>query len=190
MSLKLYTDKTEKFECSIELEGVRLQDSSIRAILEFDNKKYLVDGTIGTTGVAVDGTTRSNGKAVIQFPKLKNIAESGEKGKMVLEIIADDAYFQPYSESFTVHTAKRATVEVISQQESKPKVVIEKIKKTTKKKDPLSDIVKLFETRGITKKELYTNKDKFSKVLYTYYQQANINESYSNYLKKIINRLS
>ena len=34
-------------------------------------------------------------------------------------------------------------------------------------------------------KELYSNKDKFSKVLYTYYQQANINESYADYLKDI-----
>jgi hypothetical protein len=150
----------------------------------------MVDGSIKSTGTASDGTTRSTGQAVIQFPKLKNIADAGETGNMVLEIIADDAYFQPYSESFTVDTAKKATVEVIKKEEVKPKVVIEKTTPTVvKKKSSLFDIISLFEQRGITKKEVYSNKDRFSKVLYTYYQQANINESYADYLKKIISRL-
>tara|TARA_R100000008_G_C3582187_1_gene169341 strand:- start:670 stop:1245 length:576 start_codon:yes stop_codon:yes gene_type:complete len=190
MSLKLYTDKKELFECSIELEGVKLQDSSIRAILEFNDKKYLVDGNIKNTGVAVDGSTRASGQATIEFPKLKNIAEAGESGTMVLEIIADDAYFQPYSEKFIIDTSKKATVEVVKKAEIKPRVVVEKTTTpTVKKATPLSDIVSLFEARGITRKELYSNKDKFSKVLYTYYQQANINESYADYLKEIISRL-
>ena len=176
MSLKLYTDKQELFECNIELTGVSLTNSVIRAILEFNDKKILVDGKIKKTASATDGTIADIGQAVIAFPKLKNIADAGDTGNMVLEIIADDAYFKPYQENFVVETSKKATV--------KPKVVIEK------KNNPLDDIVKLFESRGVTKKDLYTNKDKFSKLIYTYYQQSNINESYSKFIKNIINRLN
>ena len=183
MSLKLYTDKQELFECNIELTGVSLTNSVIRAILEFNDKKILVDGKIKKTASATDGTIADIGQAVIAFPKLKNIADAGDTGNMVLEIIADDAYFKPYQENFVVETSKKATVE-IKKATVKPKVVIEK------KNNPLDDIVKLFETRGVTKKDLYTNKDKFSKLIYTYYQQSNINESYSKFIKKIINRLN
>ena len=183
MSLKLYTDKKEVFECTIQLEGVQLSDSKIRAILNFDNNnKYLIEGRVVTTERSTDGTVKASGKAVIPFPKLKNIAEAGMGGNMQLEIIADDAYFQPYEERFTVDTSKKATVEVVTKQEQKPSVVIEKI-------SPINDLTKMLVEKGITKKELYDNKDKFSKVLHTYYQQANINESYKEFLQIIINRL-
>tara|TARA_A100001201_G_scaffold50708_1_gene50414 strand:+ start:398 stop:916 length:519 start_codon:yes stop_codon:yes gene_type:complete len=171
MSLKLYTDKTEVFECNVELTGVPMNQSSIRAILEFNDKKLLVDGNIS-----------SSGEASITLPKLKNLANEGQVGKMVLEVIADDAYFKPYEETFSVLTSKKATVEVKKIEQVKPKVVIEKV-------TPISTIVEMLKDNGITKKDVYTNKSKFSKVLYNYYQEANINESYDNYLKNIISRL-
>ena len=171
MSIKLYTDKSEIFECNVELQGVAMNESSIRGILEFSNKKILVDGIIG-----------ADGKASIQFPKLKQFAQEGEAGKMVLEVIADDAYFQPYEENFSVLTSKKATVEVIKSKAATPKVVVEKV-------TPVSKIINMLKESGITKKDVYSNKDKFSKVLYNYYQEANINESYNKYLKNIISRL-
>lgn len=171
MSLKLYTDKSEVFECNVELTGVAMNQSSIRAILEFNDTKLLVDGSIN-----------SSGEASIPLPKLKNIASEGEVGKMVLEVIADDAYFQPYSENFSVMTARKATVEVKKTISVKPKVVVEKV-------TPIVTIANMLKENGITKKDVYSNKDKFSKVLYNYYQESNINESYTKYLKKIISRL-
>ena len=45
---------------------------------------------------------------------LNNISEDGEVGKMELEVIAEDAYFQPYEETFKVETSKKATVEVLN----------------------------------------------------------------------------
>ena len=61
MSLKLYTDKSEIFECNVALEGASIKDSKLRAILKFDDKNLMVEGKI-----------KSNGKGEIIFPKLKN----------------------------------------------------------------------------------------------------------------------
>ena len=120
MSLKLYTDKSEVFECNVSLQGASIKGSKLRAILKFDDKNLMVEGKIN-----------SNGKGEILFPKLKNISEDGDVGTMELEVIAEDAYFQPYEETFSVVTSKKATVEVLSKKPSKPKIVVEKIKKKT-----------------------------------------------------------
>ena len=116
MSIKLYTDKSEIFECNVSLEGASIKDSKLRAILKFDDKNLMVEGKI-----------KSNGKGEIVLPKLKNISQDGEVGKMELEVIAEDAYFQPYEETFQVITSKKAKVEVLSKTKTKPKIVIEKV---------------------------------------------------------------
>ena len=41
MSLKLYTDKSEVFECNVSLQGASIKESKLRAILKFDDKSYL-----------------------------------------------------------------------------------------------------------------------------------------------------
>ena len=71
MSIKLYTDKTELFECNVSLEGASIKNSKLRAILKFDDKNLMVEGKIN-----------SNGKGQIILPKLKNISQDGEVGKM------------------------------------------------------------------------------------------------------------
>ena len=129
MSLKLYTDKSEVFECNVSLQGASIKESKLRAILKFDDKNLMVEGKIN-----------SNGKGEILFPKLKNISEDGDVGTMELEVIAEDAYFQPYEETFSVVTSKKATVEVLSKKPSKPKIVVEKIKKRT----PAQELINLF----------------------------------------------
>ena len=70
-------------------EGVDIKDSKIRAILKFDDKNLMIEGKIGT-----------GGKGEIVFPKLKGLTKEGVGGTMQLEVIADDAYFQPYEEEF------------------------------------------------------------------------------------------
>ena len=42
--LKLYTDKSEIFECNVALEGVDIKDSKIRAILKFNDKNLMIEG--------------------------------------------------------------------------------------------------------------------------------------------------
>ena len=172
MSLKLYTDKSEIFECNVSLEGASIKNSKLRAILKFDDKNLMVEGKIN-----------SNGKGKIVFPKLKNISEEGEVGKMELEVIAEDAYFQPYKEVFKVETSKKATVEVLNKKSLKPKIVVEKI-------TPEFELMSLLKERGITKKMLIKNKSNFSKVLYNYYKEANINEGFDKFLQKVLKKLS
>ena len=172
MSLKLYTDKSEIFECNISLEGVSIKNSKLRAILKFDDKNLMVEGKIN-----------SNGKGKIVFPKLKNISEEGEVGKMELEVIAEDAYFQPYEETFKVETSKKATVEVLNKKLLKPKIVVEKI-------TPEKELLNLLKERGITKRTLIENKSRLSKVLYNYYKETNINEGFDKFLQKVLKKLS
>ena len=172
MSLKLYTDKSEIFECNVSLEGASIKNSKLRAILKFDDKNLMVEGKIN-----------SNGKGKIVFPKLKNISEEGEVGKMELEVIAEDAYFQPYEETFKVETSKKATVEVLNKKSLKPKIVVEKI-------TPEKELLNLLKERGITKRTLIENKSRLSKVLYNYYKETNINEGFDKFLQKVLKKLS
>ena len=172
MSLKLYTDKSEIFECNISLQGASIKNSKLRAILKFDDKNLMVEGKIN-----------SNGKGKIVFPKLKNISEEGEVGKMELEVIAEDAYFQPYEETFKVETSKKATVEVLNKKLLKPKIVVEKI-------TPEKELLNLLKERGITKRTLIENKSRLSKVLYNYYKETNINEGFDKFLQKVLKKLS
>jgi hypothetical protein len=172
MSLKLYTDKSEIFECNVSLEGASIKNSKLRAILKFDDKNLMVEGKIN-----------SNGKGKIVFPKLKNISEEGEVGKMELEVIAEDAYFQPYKEIFKVETSKKATVEVLNKKSLKPKIVVEKI-------TPEKELLNLLKERGITKRTLIENKSRLSKVLYNYYKETNINEGFDKFLQKVLKKLS
>ena len=171
MSIKLYTDKSEIFECNVSLEGASIKDSKLRAILKFDDKNLMIEGKI-----------KSNGKGEIIFPKLKNISQDGQVGKMELEVIAEDAYFQPYDETFQVITSKKAKVEVFSKTTSKPKIVIEKV-------TPETALMKMLKENGITKKKLVKNKSRFSKVLHNYYREANVQESFNVFLSKVIKRL-
>ena len=172
MSLKLYTDKSEVFECNVSLEGASIKESKLRAILKFDDKNLMVEGKI-----------KSDGKGEILFPKLKNISEDGEVGKMELEVIAEDAYFQPYEETFKVVTSKKATVEVLTKKSLKPKIVVEKI-------TPEAELMTLLEKRGVTKEMLVKNKSRFSKVLYNYYKEANINEGFDKFLQTVLKKLN
>ena len=168
--LKLYTDKSEIFECNVALE-VDIKDSKIRAILKFDDKNLMIEGKI-----------KSGGKGEIVFPKLKGLTKEGQKGTMELEVIADDAYFQPYEENFEIKVSKKAIVEVISKKEKKPKIIIEKV-------TPESELMRMLKENGITKKMLVKNKSRFSPVLHNYYKEANVKEGFNVFLSKVLKRL-
>ena len=172
MSLKLYTDKSEVFECNVSLQGASIKESKLRAILKFDDKNLMVEGKIN-----------SNGKGEVLFPKLKNISEDGDVGTMELEVIAEDAYFQPYEEEFQVTASKKVTVEVLSREEQKPKIVVEKITQET-------DLLSMLRESGITKKVMLKNKSRFSKVLHNYYKEAQIQEGFNEFLSKVLEGLS
>ena len=62
MSIKLYTDKSEIFECNVSLEGASIKDSKLRAILKFDDKNLMIEGKIKSNG---------KGEIIFQFHKVE-----------------------------------------------------------------------------------------------------------------------
>ena len=100
MAYKLYTDKLNKFSCSIQVEGTSFANSKVRLVIESEGMNYLFNGKIHDTGVCD-----------VSIPKVKNFLSENSKGLMRLEVIADDVYFEPWSSDFQVLTDKKVTIE-------------------------------------------------------------------------------
>ena len=121
---KLYTDKNEMFECDISLSGASLKDATARLVVETDNISLLYKGTIG-----------SKGNCKVPVHKLRGLLDESVKGKIKLEVIAEDTYFVPWESDFAVETSKSVTVEIKSQshkilkESSRPKMAV-KVKKS------------------------------------------------------------
>jgi hypothetical protein len=115
MSYKLYSDKINKFQCSIQVEGTSLSNSQARVILEGKNEvSYLFRGKL-----------YENGVCEFDLPKMKNILSEGDTGTIRIEIIADDVHFEPWSSDFSVVANKKVSVVVKEQEETeKPKISV------------------------------------------------------------------
>ena len=136
----LYTDRKENFSCDIALEGARLNEAFARIILETNELSYVFNGQI-------DG----NGKCRIPIRPLKGLMEVRDMGKMVLEVVADDTYFQPWESEFVVDAHKKLAVKVneqshpskakisVSINNNKKKVIKETKKAPVKKKKVLKE---------------------------------------------------
>jgi hypothetical protein len=114
MSYLLYTDKPNKFNCNIQIEGTSLAKSKVRLVIETDEMSYMFNGAIENTGVCE-----------VIIPKTKHFLPEGTKGNMRLEVIADDVYFEPWSSDFGVKTNKKVNVVVSEQEEEKPRLTVE-----------------------------------------------------------------
>ena len=101
---KLYTDKIEKFEAKIKLEGASLKKSKARLVVESDEFDLMFKGTISESGVVK-----------IPVKRLRGLIDEDTKGKIKLEIIAEDTYFTPWESTFQVEASRKVTVEIKSQ---------------------------------------------------------------------------
>ncbi len=193
---KLYTDKAETFECSISLQGASLNKSQARLIVESDDLTLLFTGKID-----------KNGKCSIPIKKLKGLLEESSKGTVKLEVIAEDTYFTPWKSDFVVETAKKLTVEVLTQKTpvisnvSKASIVVNEVsapkvesksKLAPKKKiDHADNIVRYLIKEGFTISNLNKNKNKLTKILESYQKIYILSDrERSNLIGEIINRLS
>jgi len=175
---KLYRDKNENFECKIELKGVPLNESKIRLILESENWNLVFDGTIDP-----------HGKCSIPIKKLRILPEN-TAGKMFLEVIADDVYFQPWTSQFTVLEDKKAIVEVLSDKHEtnskKPKVTISEVKND---QSTAIGFVKELKKHNITLRSLVeykVNKSKIERVMGKYIYDNKLSKSDKPKLFKIL----
>jgi CRISPR/Cas system-associated endonuclease Cas3-HD len=117
MAYNLFTDKHNKFNCNIEIEGTSLAKSKVRLVIETDEMSYMFNGKIENTGICE-----------VNIPKTKNFLSENTKGVMRLEVIADDVYFEPWSSDFNVKTTKKVNIVVSEQiEDEKPKLKVEVI---------------------------------------------------------------
>jgi hypothetical protein len=139
MSYKLYTDKINKFSCTVQVDGTSLANSKVRLVVESDGINYMFDGVI-----------YEGGNCEVTIPKTKNFLPENSRGNVKLEVIADDVYFQPWSSDYIVETNKKVAVIVQEQIEDKPKITVEVAKqeqkpivKETVKQKPISSEQKM-----------------------------------------------
>ena len=163
----LYTDKQELFECSISLEGASVKNSQARLIVESDNLNLLFKGTID-----------SNGKCTVPIKKLKNLLEESTKGKIRLEVIADDTYFTPWESDFEVETARKVTVEVKSQSnkttiaEAKTGVTVQNVKVG----DHIQNLSKMLVKENINITNMAKKKDQLNGIIASYLKTNKISD--------------
>ena len=172
---KLFTDKTEVFECKIQLEGTSIKNSQARLLIESENLSLVFKGEIS-----------SDGKCKIPIKKLKGLLDENTQGNVKLEVIAEDTYFTPWESKFTVETSRKITVEVKSQEtlatvitESKPKVTIDQAPISQPK--PIQESKHILKIIGLLKKEniylnnISNNKVKLNNLIEAYLKKNNIN---------------
>lgn len=95
---KVFKDRDEMFSCNIELEGVSLENTKVRLVLETKNWNLIFNGDID-----------SNGKVMIPIKKLSILDESSS-GKIRMEVIAEENIFTPWEEDFVVKVSKKVMV--------------------------------------------------------------------------------
>ena len=166
----LYTDKQEIFECSISLEGASVKNSQARLIVETDHLNLLFKGTINESG-----------KCTIPIKRLKNLIDESSTGQIRLEVIADDTYFTPWESKFNVKTAKKLTVEVVTQsnkvtlKESAPTVTVKTTQQPIAPKHDnsnmhIANISKILRRSSININNMQSNKYKLNKIIEAYMQ--------------------
>ena len=163
---KLFTDKSELFECDIKLEGASLSKSKARLVVETPDYSLLFNGSIS-----------SGGKCEIPIRKLKGLIDENTSGNIRLEVIAEDTYFTPWESDFEVDASKKVTVEVKSQTTKKP-IVEAKVKVKVKKEKPtitetqhVMNLFKLLIKEDINVNNIFYKRNALNNVVATYLQE-------------------
>jgi len=189
---KLYTDKTEIFECKVKVDGASLSNSQARLIIESEDLTLLFKGKIDT-----------DGNCKIPIKKLKGILPESIKGEIKLEVIADDTYFIPWKSDFSVDVSKKVVVEVKSQDadliiENTPKVSVIEVKQSeeptinTTVKEHIVNLMRLLLREDINIDNIVFKKTKANTIISTYLnsQQVALTESTKNQIiEELIKKL-
>jgi len=169
---KLFTDKSELFECDIKIEGTSLSKSTARLVVETNDYSLMFNGKIN-----------SSGKCTIPIRKLKGLIDESTKGHMRLEVIAEDTYFTPWKSDFEINASKTVTVEVKSQSNKsvikENKIQVSNVKQQISKKEVnhVANILKLLVREDINMKNLHLKKNRLNKIVATYTKHKPLNEN-------------
>ena len=174
---KLFTDKSELFECDIKLEGASLSKSKARLVVETSDYSLLFNGSIS-----------SGGKCEIPIRKLKGLIDENTSGNIRLEVIAEDTYFTPWESDFEVDASKKVTVEVKSQTTKKPiveakvKVKVKNEKPTITEKDHVINLFKLLIKEDINVDNISFKRNELNNIVATYLKENTVKNT-----SKVIN---
>jgi hypothetical protein len=174
---KLFTDKTEVFECDIKLSGASVNKSNVRLVVESADINLLFKGKIDSTG-----------KCTVPVKRLSGLLGESTTGTLRLEVIADDTFFTPWESEFVVETSKKVTVEVKSQSKNrivetkKPAIQIANIKqvkpaRVLKESSHIVRILKMLIKENITLKNLPSKKTIVNRVIANYSKKYTITEA-------------
>ena len=166
---KLFTDKSELFECDIKLEGASLSKSKARLVVETSDYSLLFKGEIN-----------SKGKCEIPIRKLKGLIDENTTGNIRLEVIAEDTYFTPWESDFKVDASKKVTVEVKSQTTKKPivetkvNVKVKNKKPTITEKQHIANLFKLLIKEDINIDNISYKRNALNNIVATYLQENSV----------------
>ena len=166
---KLFTDKSELFECDIKLEGASLSKSKARLVVETSDYSLLFNGNIS-----------SKGKCEIPIRKLKGLIDENTTGNIRLEVIAEDTYFTPWESDFEVDASKKVTVEVKSQSSKKPiletkvRVKVKNKKPTITEKQHVINVLKLLIKEDINVDNISFKRNELNNIVATYLQENSV----------------
>ena len=167
---KLFTDKSELFECDIKLQGASLKKSKARLVVETQDYSLMFNGSIS-----------SGGKCEIPIRKLKGLIDEDTTGNIRLEVIAEDTFFTPWESDFEVETSKKVTVEVKSQTLKKP-IVEATVKITNSEQEHVVNLLKLLVNENINIKNISYKRNKLNNIVATYLKENTVKNN-----KKVIN---
>ena len=162
---KLFTDKSELFECDIKLRGASLKKSKARLVVETQDYSLMFNGSIS-----------KGGKCEIPIRKLKGLIDEDTTGNIRLEVIAEDTFFTPWESDFEVETSKKVTVEVKSQTFKKP-IVEAKVKITNTEQQHVVSLLKLLVNENINIKNISYKRNKLNNIVATYLKENTIKDT-------------
>ena len=169
---KLFTDKTELFECSISLQGASLKKSKARLVVETQDYSLLFNGTIS-----------KGGKCEIPIRKLKGLIDENTSGNIRLEVIAEDTFFTPWESDFEVDSSRKVTVEVKSQTTKKPivetkvRVKVKNEKPTITEKQHVINLLKLLIKEEININNISYKRNKLNNIVATYLKENTVSDT-------------
>ena len=159
---KLFTDKSELFECDIKLQGASLKKSKARLVVETQDYSLMFNGSIS-----------NGGKCEIPIRKLKGLIDEDTTGNIRLEVIAEDTFFTPWESDFEVETSKKVTVEVKSQTLKKP-IVEATVKITNSEQEHVVNLLKLLVNENINIKNISYKRNKLNNIVATYLKENTV----------------
>ena len=167
---KLFTDKTELFECNISLQGASLKKSKARLVVETKDYSLLFNGSINSTG-----------KCEIPIRKLKGLIDEDTNGSIRLEVIAEDTFFTPWQSDFKVETSRKVTVEVKNQTSKKPileaKATIKPQQVTITERKHVVNLFKLLIKEDINIDNISYKRNKLNNIVATYLNKHTVNNT-------------